>query len=83
MRQRISALVVLAAIAAGCGSDEEPRPATKDLRTTSSPSLGGSYERRLTRADIERTDRLRDDVRLPTRRSPARAGSSSRSRKAR
>ena len=69
MRQLISALVVLAAIAAGCGSDEEPRPATKDLRTTSSPSLGGTYERRLTRADIERTDHLRDES-LPNQEKP-------------
>jgi hypothetical protein len=61
MRRRISALVVLAVIAAGCGSDEGPHPATEDLRTTSSPSLGGTYERRLTPADIERTDRLRDE----------------------
>jgi hypothetical protein len=62
MRRRISALVVLAMVTAGCGSDEEPRPAIKSTRaTTSAPSLGGSYERRLTRADIERTDRLRDE----------------------
>jgi hypothetical protein len=62
MRRRISALVVLAAFPAGCGSDEEPLPATKDLRTSASPSLGGSYERRLTRADIERTDDLRSEA---------------------
>ena len=61
MRQRISALVVLAAIAAGCGSDEESQPAAQKQRTTSAPSLGGTYERRLTRADIERTDRVRDE----------------------
>jgi hypothetical protein len=61
MRRRISALVVLAIITAGCGSDEEPRPATKNARTTSAPSLGGTYERRLTRADIERTDQLRGE----------------------
>jgi hypothetical protein len=61
MRQRISALAVLAVIAAGCGSDEEPHHATQNQRATSSPDLGGRYERRLTRADIERTDRVRDE----------------------
>ena len=60
MRRSISALVVLAIVTAGCGSDEEPRPATENTRTTSAPSLGGSYERRLSRADIARTDRFRD-----------------------
>jgi hypothetical protein len=61
MRRRISALVVLAMVTAGCGSDEEPHPASKNARTTSAPSLDGTYERRLTRADIERADRLRDE----------------------
>ena len=82
MRQRISALVVLAAISVGCGSDEEPRPATQGLRTTSSPSLDGTYERRLTRADIERTDALRDET-SANQDKPRPAGSSLRSRKAR
>jgi hypothetical protein len=36
---------VLGPFAAGWGPDEAPRPATKDLRTTSSASLGGTYER--------------------------------------
>jgi hypothetical protein len=59
MRRWISALAILAVIAAGCGSGEEPHPATQEQGTTAAPSLGGSYERRLTRADIERTDRFR------------------------
>jgi hypothetical protein len=59
MTARISALLVLAALAAGCGSDEEVPPASR--ATTSAPSLAGTYERTLTEADVERTDHLRDE----------------------
>jgi hypothetical protein len=62
MRKSIPALVVLAALVAGCGSDDEEPPASQASQaTTSSPSLAGTYERRLTRRDIERTDHLRDE----------------------
>ena len=59
MSERIFVLVVLAAFAAGCGSDDETPPASQP--TTSAPSLAGTYERSLTHADIERTDHLRDE----------------------
>ena len=63
MRCRISALLIVAALGAGCGSDEEkPAAASKSQRTTSAPSLAGSYERRLTKADIERTDGMRNEA---------------------
>ena len=69
MRERISALLVLAAFAAGCGSDDEAPPATPSLPRRPLPSLAGTYERRLTRADIERTDHLRDES-LPGQEKP-------------
>jgi hypothetical protein len=70
MRKRISALFVVAALVAGCGSDdEEPTMTRASQPTTSSPSLSGTYERRLTRADIERTDHLRDES-LPNQEKP-------------
>ena len=59
MSERIFVFVVLAAFAAGCGSDDETPPASQP--TTSAPSLAGTYERSLTHADIERTDHLRDE----------------------
>ena len=58
MIERIFVLLVLAALAAGCGSDEEA-PANRP--TTSAPGLAGTYERALTHADIERTEHLRDE----------------------
>jgi hypothetical protein len=62
MRKRISALLALAALGGGCGSDDgEPTVAPASQLTTSSPSLAGTYERMLTRADIDRTDHLRDE----------------------
>ncbi len=66
MTGRICTLLVLAALAAGCGSDEEASPSRA---TTSAPSLAGTYERTLTPADIERTDRLRDES-LPGQEKP-------------
>ena len=60
MSERISAFVVLAAFAAGCGSDDEARVGDP-AATTSAPSLAGTYERTLTHADIDRTDHLRDE----------------------
>ena len=70
MRTQVSVLLVVAALVAGCGSDdEEPTVARASQLTTSSPSLAGTYERRLTRADIERTDHLRDEF-LPDQEKP-------------
>jgi hypothetical protein len=60
MRTPIVALLALAALGAGCGSEDE-EPAASAATTTSSPSLAGTYERTVTRADIERTERLRDE----------------------
>jgi hypothetical protein len=54
-------LLVVAALVAGCSDDEEPTVTPASQVTTSSPSLAGTYERRLARADIERTDHLRDE----------------------
>ena len=62
MRPRTAATLALAALVAGCGSDDEPRRAAQQERTTSAPVLGGTYERTLTRADIDRTDDLRDEA---------------------
>ncbi len=61
MNARLSALLVLAALAAGCGSDDDATATSADAVTTSAAPLAGTYERSLTRADIERTDRLRDE----------------------
>jgi len=70
MRKRIPALLALATLGAGCGSDDEELTVAPASRlTTSSPSLAGTYERRLTRADIERTDHLRDES-LPDQEKP-------------
>jgi hypothetical protein len=70
MRKRVSGLLALVALGAGCGSDDEEPTATRASQpTTSSPSLAGTYERQLTRADIERTDRLRDES-LPNQEKP-------------
>lgn len=70
MNRRISALLVLAALVGGCGSDdEEPTTTRASQPTTSSPSLAGTYERRLTRADIERTDHMRGES-LPNQEKP-------------
>jgi hypothetical protein len=58
----VAALLSLAALGAGCGSgDEEPPASAASQTTTSSPGLAGTYERTLTRADIERTEELRDE----------------------
>jgi hypothetical protein len=59
MTERILVVLVLAAFAAGCGSDEKAPRASGP--TTSAPSLAGTYERTLTHADIDRTDHLRDE----------------------
>ena len=62
MITRISALLALAALAAGCGSDDDGSTAKSPGGvTTSAAELAGTYERKLTRADIERTDVLRDE----------------------
>ena len=62
MRGPIPALVVLVALVAGCGSeDEEVTPSAASQPTTSSSGLTGTYERMLTRADIERTEQQRDE----------------------
>jgi hypothetical protein len=62
MRARTAALVAGTALVAGCGSgDERPTATTAGPLTTSAPNLAGTYERRLTRADIERTDSRRDE----------------------
>lgn len=62
MTARISAAFVLAALAAGCGSNDDGSTATSPgAATTSAADLAGTYERSLTRADIERTDDLRDE----------------------
>jgi hypothetical protein len=62
MSARISAILVLAALAVGCGSDDDGSPATSPgAATTSAADLAGTYERMLTHGDIERTDDLRDE----------------------
>src|ERR687885_79551 len=63
MNRRFSVLVALAALVAGCGSDGEQKPgaAAASGTTTAAPSLAGTYERRLTHADIERTDDRRNE----------------------
>ena len=62
MTARISAAFVLAALAAGCGSSDDGSTATSPgVAKTSAADLAGTYERSLTRADIERTDDLRDE----------------------
>jgi hypothetical protein len=66
MIERILVLLLPAALAAGCGSDEETQASRP---TTSAPSLAGTYERALTDADIERTDHRRD-VSLPEQQKP-------------
>jgi hypothetical protein len=70
MRKLIPALLALAALVAGCGSDDEdPTTSPAGQPTTSSSSLAGTYERTLTHADIERTDHLRDES-LPGQEKP-------------
>jgi hypothetical protein len=70
MRTPTAALLALVALGAGCGSgDEEPAASAASQSTTSSPSLAGTYERILTRRDIERTDHLRDES-MPEQEKP-------------
>jgi hypothetical protein len=62
----LAALAVLAALAGGCGSDDDDGagPATRTAANGSSSatsSVTGRYARTLTRADIERTDQLRQE----------------------
>ena len=64
MTARIPAFLALAALAAGagCGSDDDGSTATSPAAvTTSAADLAGTYERKLTHADIDRTDALRDE----------------------
>lgn len=62
MRSWIPALLAGAALAAGCGSgDERPTATTAGTLTTAAPDLAGTYERKLTHGDIERTDDRRDE----------------------
>lgn len=59
MIARTLALLVVSALAAGCGADDPPPPESRT--TTSAPSLAGTYGRTLSRADIERTEHLRGE----------------------
>jgi hypothetical protein len=63
MSTRISALLVLAALAAGCGSDDDggSTATSSGAVSTSAADLAGTYDRAVTPADIERTDELRDE----------------------
>jgi hypothetical protein len=63
MISRISAPLVLAALAAGCGSADSGGSTATSPGTvrTSAADLAGTYERTLTPADIERTDERRDE----------------------
>jgi hypothetical protein len=62
MTRRICVLLVVAALAAGCGSDDDGSAATSpEAVTTSAADVAGTYGRTLTRADIERTHDLRDE----------------------
>jgi hypothetical protein len=62
MTGRMCVLLVVAALAAGCGSDDDGSAATSpEPVTTSAADVAGTYGRTLTRADIERTDDLRDE----------------------
>jgi hypothetical protein len=56
--KRMAIIASLAALA-GCGSDEKKSPAP--AATVKEPSLSGTFERQMTKADIERTDKLRDE----------------------
>lgn len=62
MKGGLVAVLALGALAVGCGSDDEPAATTQASRAAAAaPSLAGTYERMLTRADIERTDDMRDE----------------------
>jgi hypothetical protein len=65
-------IVALALAVAGCGSDDgnttgaaETTPSTSTAATAAAPTIPnellGTYERRVTRADIERTEKIRDE----------------------
>jgi hypothetical protein len=70
---RVLAIAAVAAVAAGlgaCGSEDKPagsaakpaQPAQPAAAAPAIPSeLVGTYERRITSADIDRTDRIRDE----------------------
>ena len=58
---RTTAPIILAALAlagAGCGSDDEP---SEPAEAKASGAPYGSYTRTMTKADIERTDAIRDE----------------------
>jgi hypothetical protein len=59
--KRLAIIASLAALAglAGCGSDDE-NPAAS-MPTVKAPALNGTFERQMIKADIERTDKLRDE----------------------
>lgn len=62
----VVATVALAALLAGCGSDDDDAgktPQATTATTTAMSSLVGEYRRTLTAADIERTDDVRQEAR--------------------
>ena len=50
--------LALALVVAGCGSDDKP---SKPAETATSGAPYGSYTRAITKADIDRTDKVRDE----------------------
>ena len=61
-----AALLVAGLAAAGCGSDDEPEPAARPAPATTTVAAGdevaGTFERKVTSADIERTDARRGEL---------------------
>jgi hypothetical protein len=58
----ITASLAPLALAAGCGSDHTAAMSTAAAAKPGTASLYGTYERDVTKADIERTDKARSEV---------------------